>query len=93
MSIKKVLLGGTLRYEWINSGQNFTPFVCVYTGSETLVSSATMASSGNGFFYYNQIFSYQGYMNTQIVGIDTNVTPNRRYAVPQIVKVVKGEVD
>lgn len=46
------LIGDTIKVSWVNSGITPTTLVyAVYTGSETLVDSASMTSSGNGFYY------------------------------------------
>lgn len=53
MPIKKFLIGDTVEISWINSG--ITPSAinaAVYTGSETIVDSASMTSSGNGHYFY-----------------------------------------
>ncbi|HKJ88812.1 MAG TPA: hypothetical protein VKA48_09925 [Gammaproteobacteria bacterium] len=52
MNIKRALVGDTVRFTWVNSGT--TPgalHLALYDGAETLVSSQTMASSGNGHYY------------------------------------------
>lgn len=48
----KFLIGDTIQVTWVDSGT--TPSAihfAVYNGSETLVDSATMTSSGNGHYY------------------------------------------
>lgn len=53
MSIKEFVCGNTIKVKWVNSGVTPTTLVAgVYTGSETLVDSASMVSSGNGFYYH-----------------------------------------
>lgn len=52
MSIKRFLIGDTVEVSWINSG--ITPSAihyAAYNGSETLVDSASMTSSGNGHYF------------------------------------------
>ena len=52
MSVPDYLCGNTIKVRWVNSGVTPTSLVyAVYTGSETLVDSAAMTSSGNGFYY------------------------------------------
>lgn len=52
MSTKQFLIGDTFAVSWINSGITPTAIhYAVYNGSETLVDSATMTSSGNGHYY------------------------------------------
>ncbi len=49
MSIEKIQLGTTKKFTWISSGDTPSAIhVAIYTGSETLVSSVTGTSSGNG---------------------------------------------
>lgn len=53
MSIRQFLIGDTIEISWVNSG--ITPSVivaAVYNGSEALVDSAAMTSSGNGHYFY-----------------------------------------
>lgn len=52
MSTKQFLIGDTVEVSWINSG--ITPSAihyAAYNGSETLVDSAAMTSSGNGHYF------------------------------------------
>lgn len=53
MSVVKVLIGDTVKVTWINSGMTTidSGHVAVYNGSETLVDSGPMTSSGNGHYY------------------------------------------
>ena len=56
MSRKSVesLAGDTLIFTWVNSGVTPSSIVALlYTGSETLISSGDMTSSGNGHFFAN----------------------------------------
>jgi len=53
MSTQDFLCGDTIKVRWINSGVTPTTIVgAVYTGSETIVDSAAMASSGDGHYYH-----------------------------------------
>jgi len=50
--MKKFLIGNTLKVTWVNSG--VTPSAisaAIYNGSDTLVNSVAMTSSGNGHYY------------------------------------------
>ena len=50
--MKEFTAGNTFKVEWVNSGT--TPsalYFAAFTGSETVVESATMISSGNGHYY------------------------------------------
>jgi len=52
MALDRFLIGDTIKLSWINSG--VTPTVIsgtIISGSETIVSSVTMSSSGNGHYY------------------------------------------
>lgn len=53
MSAKDFLCGNTIKVRWVNSG--VTPSAITakcFTGSETVVDSAAMVSSGSGFYYH-----------------------------------------
>ena len=51
-SLVETLAGDTLIATWVNSGASPTTIVAaLFTGSETIVSSVTMTSSGNGHFF------------------------------------------
>ncbi len=63
MSYKKILIGDTVRFTWINSGVGAAPIMGVYTGSETLIDSGTMTDSGNGHYYFNHTVNSAGYFN------------------------------
>jgi hypothetical protein len=53
MAVKDFLCGNTIQVSWINSGVTPTDvYAACFTGSETVVDSATMVSSGNGFYYH-----------------------------------------
>lgn len=48
----QILIGDTRKIRWVSSGAVATSiYFSVYNGAETLVDSATMTSSGNGFYY------------------------------------------
>lgn len=53
MSVKDFLCGNTIKVKWVDSGVTPSTLVAaIYTGSETIVDSGAMTSSGNGFYYY-----------------------------------------
>ncbi|MHB1099293.1 MAG: hypothetical protein ACYCZR_07030 [Burkholderiales bacterium] len=53
MSTQDLLCGDTVKIRWINSGVTPTTLIgAVYTGSETIVDSAAMVSSGDGHYYH-----------------------------------------
>ena len=50
--INSFLIGDTRKVRWVSSGATVTAIhFAVYNGTETLVDSATMTSSGNGHYY------------------------------------------
>jgi hypothetical protein len=64
--LKKILVGNTFQMFWVNTG--ITPSLIVgsvITGSETIVSSGTGVSSGNGHYYRNISVTSQGYYVAQ----------------------------
>lgn len=53
MSAQDFLCGDTVKIRWINSGVTPTTIIAAaYTGSETMIDSAAMVSSGNGHYYH-----------------------------------------
>ena len=51
--MKKHLIGDTVKVTWVSSDVTPSAIVCsVFNGSEVLVDSGTMTSSGNGHYYY-----------------------------------------
>jgi hypothetical protein len=53
MSTQDFLCGDTIKVRWVNSGITPSAIIgAVYTGSETLVDSAAMVSSGDGHYYH-----------------------------------------
>ncbi len=54
MSLKEYLIGDTIRFTWINSGVTPTSItMAIFTGSETVISSLSMTSSGDGHYYHD----------------------------------------
>jgi len=50
--MKRFLVGDTMQVIWINSGTvPSIPNLSIFSGSETLVASQSMVSSGNGHLY------------------------------------------
>ena len=74
MALKRYLAGNTIRYTWISSGVTPSDIWCAtFNGSETLVNSITMASSGNGHYYIDYTLpdtpgNYVNYYNASING-------------------------
>lgn len=53
MSVKDFLCGNTIKVRWVDSGVTPSTIIAAcYTGSETLVDSAAMVSSGTGSGHY-----------------------------------------
>jgi len=51
-TLKKKLIGNTIKVTWVSSG--ITPSaisLSIFNGSDTLVNSLSMTSSGNGHYY------------------------------------------
>jgi len=91
MSIKKHLIGDTIQITMVNSGVTPSSILCsVYDGSENLVDSGSMVSSGNGHYYYDHtVPNSTGYYVAQTLAtINSKPYKNRvKY------KAVTGEVD
>lgn len=52
MAVKKVQVGDTIKQFWISSGTSPSLIsAAIISGSETVISSGTGVSSGNGHFY------------------------------------------
>ena len=69
MSVQDLLCGDTVKVSWINSGTTPTTIIAaVYTGSETIVDSAVMVSSGDGHYYYlHTVPNVPGYYVAQTI--------------------------
>lgn len=80
MSTQDLLCGDTVKIRWINSGITPTAIIgAVYTGSETIVDSAVMVSSGNGHYYHlHTVPNTPGYYVAQTLAtISTKPYKNR----------------
>lgn len=54
MKVKNTLGGSTIKLTWISSGTTADSIgYAVYNGSESVVDSGTLTSSGNGHYYAN----------------------------------------
>jgi hypothetical protein len=91
MTIKKVPEGDTIDITWINSGITPAPITAkVYTGSETIVDSSAMVSSGNGHYYHLHTTSHgPGFYVADTLATIVGKPYRRRVKF----QVVKGEVD
>lgn len=90
-NIVRTMIGDTLEMTFVSSGVTFSPiWGSVYDGSESLVSSWTMQSSGNGHYYYNYTAADSpGFYDAKMVGY-VNSSPYRRSVRFEL---VEGEVD
>lgn len=91
MSIVKTLIGDTLKFTYISSGDTFNPiWLEVRDGEETLIGSATMSSSGNGHYYHNYTFpDTPGYYVGKMIGYVNSLS----YPRAKMVRLVTEEVD
>jgi len=89
--MKKHLIGDTIQITWVNSGITPSDLYCAtYTGSETLVDSGTMVSSGNGHYYHDHtISSLEGYYVSETLATINGKPYKNRIKF----KAVTGEVD
>lgn len=56
MEIVETLIGDTVKFTYVDSGTTFSPITFkLYDGSESVVNSGTLASSGNGHYYRNEV--------------------------------------
>jgi hypothetical protein len=87
----KYLIGDTMQVTWIDSGTTPSSLhFAVYNGSETLVDSASMTSSGNGHYYgFHTVPN-----STGNYAVKTFATiSGKPYGRIEIYKAVNGEVD
>jgi len=91
MSIKKVLIGDTVKLTWINSGTTPSSIVAsVYNGSELMVDSGSMVDSGNGHYYFNHtVVNSTGFYSGEINATISSLNYKRKIKF----KAVTGEVD
>ncbi len=90
-NIQKKLVGDTIEISWVSSGVSPSDIYCaVYNGSETLVDSATMISSGNGHYYHlHTIPNSEGFYVAETLATVSTKPYGRRIKF----KAIKGEVD
>jgi len=91
MAIPKYLAGNTVSMSWVSSGQTATTIsVAIISGSETVVSSVAMTSSGNGHYYANVTLpATEGfYVREDLAVIDT-----KTYKVHKTIKITLQQVD
>lgn len=89
--MKKILAGTTKQSTWVSSGITASPiYVALLDGSETVVSSTSMTSSGNG--HYFGLITYPNTPGFYVVE-DKATVATYPYKSRQTVKVVLSEVD
>ena len=89
--IPKRLIGDTLKVTWVHSGTTPTSIhAAIYDGSETLVNSMSMTSSGNGHYYslYTLVDSLGYFVAETLATISGKPYKNRMKF-----KAVSGEAD
>ena len=90
-NIKTTLIGHTIRFTWVSS--DVTPsdiYSVVRDGSETLVHSQTMISSGNGHYYLDYtIPDSAGYYAVEELAIINGKPYRHKFKI----KATTGEVD
>ena len=90
-SLKESLIGDTIVVTWVDSGVTPTSlYAALFSGSETLVNSVSMTSSGNGhFFGLITLPDTPGYYVTETLAEIESFPYKRRVKV----RAVLGEVD
>jgi len=89
--IKNILIGDTVRLTWVSSGAVPSAISSsVFDGSDTLINSASMSSSGNGHYFSDYtVPSSTGYYVAQTDATLDGLPYKNRTKF----KVVKQEVD
>ena len=90
MSIQDFLCGDTVKVRWINSGVTPSTIVAAaYTGSETIVDSGAMTSSGSGLYYFlHTIPDTPGYYVVQTLATISGKPYKNRTAYRAVIKDV-----
>jgi hypothetical protein len=90
MSTQDFLCGDTIKVRWINSGVTPTTLIgAVYTGSETLVDSSAMVSSGDGHYYHlHTVPNTPGYYVAQTLATISGKPYKNRTAYRAVLKDV-----
>lgn len=88
---KNILIGDTVKITWVSSATvPSSAYAAIYNGSETLVNSVAMTSSGNGHYFAN--YTVPG--SAQWMVAETHVVINSLpYKKRTKFQVVKQEVD
>lgn len=85
------IAGTTIRVTWVSSGVTPSPIVSnLLTGSDTLVSSASAQSSGNGHYFALHDVPTSGgwYVNRWLAVIGVNTYQHRQLVRSQRLEVV-----
>lgn len=90
MSTQDFLCGDTIKIRWINSGVTPTTLIAAaYTGSETIVDSAAMVSSGDGHYYHlHTVPNTPGYYVAQTLATISGKPYKNRTAYRAVLKDV-----
>ena len=88
--MKRFIVGDTVKITWVNSG--VTPdslTFAVYDGTETLVGSGSMTSSGNGhYFAFSTLPTSAGFYTTETTAVVGTFPFIRRKKIRAIVEDV-----
>ena len=89
-NIKTYEVGSTIKFTWISSGSSPTTIISsVLDGTETIVSSKTATSSGDGHYYsYHSVDTPGYYVNQWLAQVSANT-----YVGRQKFRAVRTEVD
>jgi hypothetical protein len=89
--IVEAVAGDTIRFTFVSSGDTASPISsALYEGTETLISSITATSSGNGFYYASMSIpsSHPWLVNEWRATVNSVAQVSR-----QMVRVSRMEVD
>lgn len=90
MSTKDFLCGNTVKVRWINSGTTPSSISAVaYTGSDTLIDSGAMVSSGAGLYYHwHSVPNTPGYYVVETQALISGKTFKNRFQYRAVLKDV-----
>lgn len=90
MTIKKYMVGTTIRFTWISSGVTPSDIFCsIYDKNETSIDSGTMVNSGGGHYYHEHTVPNTPGYYVGISEASINGLPYRKFEKYQ---AIKGEV-
>lgn len=88
--IKRFVVGTTIKQTYVNSGNTPTSInASVLTGSETVISSGTPVSSGDGHYYRMVTVNSPGYY----VSLWESTIAGKTYRKKDTFRVIVGDVD